>query len=81
MLRANYVMYSDFECFTKSQDDETQQHEPNSYGLVGVRKCCGGQSNYDEPTKYRGEDPVSHFLETVVERAVAYQEEPKKVTL
>jgi hypothetical protein len=76
-LRAPYVMYADFECFTRQTGDEKkpQEHIPNSYGLLGVRQCCNGTLRYDNYVEYRGANPVSHFLDCAIAKGDDYQTE------
>ena len=70
-LKVPFVIYADFECFTtpidncapdpdRSSTTKYQHHRPCSYSYVVVSAVEGLTKT---PILYRGEDPVSHFLD------------------
>ena len=57
---------------SESYTKKLNRHEVVSYGALPVSTCCGASERGDY-TAYRGEDPVAHFLEMMMDKAAEHQ--------
>ena len=92
-LKCGFVIYADFECFSKrlqmcenspekSHSTPVSKFEACSYCFVTV---CNEKQYSREPVLYRGSDPAKHFLENLIEeeariKHILAHPEPMKMT-
>ena len=85
MQRRPFIMYADFECLTEkipmckpnsnvSYTVKYQKHTPSSFGILGITDCGHNHKELQPYEAYRGPDPVTKFLETVIAKSIEHQQ-------